>query len=332
VSSTVDAAPALDLDRWSGLVDRGWTRADAFADRAAEHAALRSAAAADLGTARILDGHRNALERLLRHRPQDVAPELRAEAADGTTPLGVWGADPRAGEGDPARLGEDGTTVSGVKTFCSGAGLVRRALVLVRRTPDGPPSTCVYVDPTDPRSTVVDERWFAGDALRSSLSHRVVFDRAPVLAVLGPPGTLAEEPWFAGDALRTTVTWAGALDAVVSGVDDALRTRSVSDAEAAQVARLHVARATVDRWLDHATALREDDHRAAPRAVLLARLAITEQIREALRLAAELTGSHALATATRVARARRDLDLLLLQHRLTPAAVRLGHALLEGSR
>ena len=48
--------------------------------------------------------------------------------------LGVWGADPAPGEGSPAHLerGRDGLVLRGVKTFCSGAGGVQRALVVAR--------------------------------------------------------------------------------------------------------------------------------------------------------------------------------------------------------
>lgn len=339
--STVLHGARTDVPGWSDVVAAGLTTGAAFADRAAEHAALRGVAARDLGLARVLDGHRNALERLLRHRPGDVAAEDRAAADGGLVPHGVWGADPRAGEPGPppAALDPGGTTVSGVKVFCSGAGLVERALVLVRPAPDGaasdadrPPAACVLVDVSDPDRAAVDRSWWGGDALRSSASHRVVLDRAPVLATLtGPPGAsaLLEEPWFSGDALRTAVTWAGALDAVVDGTTDALRARERSDAEAALLARAHAARASVDRWLEHATAVRDDAPLDARRTVLLARIEITERCREALRACAELTGSHPMAVGDATARARADLDLLLLQHRLTPAAARLGHDLID---
>lgn len=331
--AATDAPPTPNptVDRWRALVDDGVTRPSRYDTRADEHAVLRAVSADDLGLGRILDGHRNALERLLLHCRADVPAELRREAASGHVPLGVWGADPRPGEGEPACLSGDGATVSGVKTFCSGAGLVERAIVLVRAAPDAPPTHCAYVDLTDPETVGVDETWFTAAALRSSLSHRVVFDRAPVLALLGGPGTLLEEPWFSGDALRTAVTWAGALDAVVAGIDEALVTRAVSDAEASLLARLHAVRGSVDLWLEHATELRDRRPWEAPRAVLMARLEVSERIREGLRLAVELTGSHPIATASPAARAREDLDLLLLQHRLTPAAVRLGHDLLGRS-
>ena len=48
-------------------------------------------------------------------------------------------------------------------------------------------------------------------------SHRVVFEGAAVLAVLGEPGELVREPYFGRDAIRTAVTWAGIADSAVEG-------------------------------------------------------------------------------------------------------------------
>ncbi len=106
-------------------------RAAGFAE---EWALVRAVAAADASVARILDGHLNAVERLRVAAPAPLrAAELAAVAA-GERRLGVWGADPRAGEGPPARLvGDVGEErLVGVKVFCSGAGGLDRALVAAR--------------------------------------------------------------------------------------------------------------------------------------------------------------------------------------------------------
>ena len=89
--------------------------------------------------------------------------------------------------GSPATLvSHDGVeTLSGVKTFCSGAGGLDRALVLAR-DPDGGPPVAVWIDLTDPASVIVDEHWYRCAGLRASVSHRVVFRRVPVLARFGP--------------------------------------------------------------------------------------------------------------------------------------------------
>ena len=114
---------------------------------------------------------------------------------------GVWGADPLPGEGPPAELVETraGSVLRGVKTFCSGAGGLHRAIVLARPpgATGGPPQP-VWMDLTDGDRVEVDETWFTAHGLRASTSHRVVFHDAPVLALVGRSGALAHSPGSAG--------------------------------------------------------------------------------------------------------------------------------------
>ena len=211
-----DTAGRFPDDAFGALERAGLTTITAGATGASfsdELALLREVARADAGVARILDGHLNAVERLrvqapaaLRHR------ELTAIAA-GQLRAGVWGADPSPDEGTPARL--DGDTISGTKLFCSGAGGLDRALVLVADPAGAGPPSAAWVDLTVPGTVEVDRQWFRGAGMRSSASHRVTFHRAPVPAVLGPPGALSQQPWFARDAVRTAATWAGTADAAV---------------------------------------------------------------------------------------------------------------------
>ena len=94
---------------------------------AEEWRVLRAVAGSDGSVGRILDGHFNGVERVSLLAPEPLrSRELEAIAA-GKLLLGVWGADPIPGEGEPARLVQDegGAKLIGVKTFCS----VRRAWI-----------------------------------------------------------------------------------------------------------------------------------------------------------------------------------------------------------
>lgn len=317
--------PEAPLEQsWAGLAGRGWLIATAFETRAAELRAVRQVAAIGLGAGRVFDGHRNALERLLVHRPEDVEASLREQVSTGDLALGVWGADPLPGDDLPAALDGGGRTVTGVKTFCSGAGFLDLALVLVRRAPEGPPILPVLIDLRDPEKVTVDPVWFASPALRESHSHRVVFREAPVLAVLGEEGTLSAEPWISGDALRSTAVWAGGADAVLG------RLARNTPRDLAAEERLGRAAAIVggiDAWLPAALAAVEGAHAGGPApwpTVASLRLELTERIRELLRIAAEHEGSRGLVTDPVLIEARAGLDVLLLQHRLGPTAQRLG--------
>ena len=225
---------------------------------------LRSVAAADTGVARILDGHLNAVERLRVHAPSDLRDAELAAIASGGRRAGVWGADPVPGEGEPARVAGD--ALHGTKTFCSGAGGLERAIVLAR-TDGADAPVAAWVDLTAPETIAIDRLWFRGAGMRSSASHRVTFDRTPVLAVLGPPGALVAQPWFARDALRTAATWAGAADAAVGDALARLAARpATGDLEALAAGRLRTWQETIGLWL-RAAATELDTGRRRPRRV-----------------------------------------------------------------
>ena len=187
--------------------------------------------------------------------------------------------------------------------FCSGAGGVQRAIVLARGDRRSPTST----SPRDASST---EGWFAGAGMRASVSHRVVFDGAPVLAVLGAPGAIAQEPWFARDAVRTAATWAGAADAAA---DEAMRLLA-RPAEPTDLERLAAGRIRGRAGDDRAVARRAAGAEATPApcgARTVAYLGTSSRPRRARLLdeAARACGSHPFTTGGGLDRARRDLEL-----------------------
>ena len=277
---------------------------------------------------RILDGHFNAVERVSALAPEPLrSAELEAVAA-GELRLGVWGADPIPGEGEPARLSADGRTVFGVKTFCSGSTGLDRAIVLVRRSDGEPgPPLVAYVDLSE--GIEIDPGWFRGHGMRSSESHRVVFDGTPVLAVLGEPGELLREPYFSRDAIRTAATWAGIADLAVDSCLDVLAAkfanREPDDLVSLAAGRLLTARGTIDRWLEFAAARADaDPDESLSGFSTQLREAVASGCRGILDEAARAVGSLPFATAGPLDRARRDLELFLLQHRLEPALTRRG--------
>lgn len=350
------AAEAVDLDRaprfpreaFFELADAGALAATIGAVREgrsvrAEWDLLRRVAAADASVARVLDGHLNAVERLEVAAEPDLRERELAAVAAGERLLGVWGADPGPGEGDPARLAEAGAGLGlrGVKTFCSGAGGIDAAMVMVGND-EGEPPALVLLDCG--AEVEVDRGWYRAAGLSASESHRVVFHDAPVTAILGGPGELARDPWFSRDAMRTAATWAGMVDAAVDAALDELAERR-ADEPLAQLAagRIEAARGTVDAWLDAAAgvadaAIASSDQdrlhlplpdggkcRRSPRATGIAmRAEIDRAAKLVLGEAAAACGSHPFVTGGRLDRARRDLETFLLQHRLDPLVAKLG--------
>ena len=302
-----------------------------------ELALVRRAAAADGSVGRILDGHLNAVERLAVQAPPAVRDRELAAVRDHGLRAGVWGGDPVPGEGPPAAVvqGIDGEVLRGVKTFCSGAGGLHRALVLGRdhtREDPAPGPVLVWVDLTD-RRVEIDTGWYRSRGLAASASHRVVFHDAPVLARLGDNGAIAEQPWFGRDALRTAASWAGMADTAVAAAAAGLRERpGRGDLEGLAMGRILTAQRTIDVWL--AAAARAMDAAGAGGVDLAAvalhgRAGIADACRALLDEAARACGSRPFATAGALDRARRDLEVFLLQHRLDPLLARAGHAALS---
>ncbi len=320
---------------------------------------IRLLAAADASTARILDGHFNGVERLALLAEEPLLSEELARIGRGELLLGVWGADPAPGEGPPARVieGADGGLVlTGVKTFCSGAGGVQRALVLARDEREA--KRIAYVDAT--RGLRLDRDWYRASGLRASESHRVEFDEAPVLALLGGPEEIVREPWFSRDAVRTAATWAGIADSILATTLELVGERALADdLRLHAIGRMRVAQSSIDRWLAHAVGVLDEvdlvsaehacdgalvegasaengesagaerSHRVGERELAgECRLALSDAARLIAAEAARVCGSRALIGGSALDRARRDLDLFLLQHRLDPKLVELGAELL----
>lgn len=289
---------------------------------------LRSVSKADGSVGRILDGHFNGVERISLLAPEPLrSRELEAVAA-GKLLVGVWGADPIPGEGSPAHLvqSEGGPVIEGVKTFCSGATGVDRALVLVR-SPEKAPPLVAYIGLSE--GVEIDRSWYKASGMRSSESHRVVFHRTPVLAILGEPGELLREPYFSRDAIRTAVCWAGIADRAVESALDTLAAKSSGrepdDIVSLAAGRMLAAQRTMDRWIEHAAQMADTDPEASLAEFSIhLRESIAYSCRSILDEATRACGSHSLATAGDLDRAKRDLDLFLLQHRLEPALARAG--------
>ena len=343
-ASERDANPAFPEDPFERLAPTGALampvpdptvsqgRRASFAE---EWRMLRAVAGADGSVGRILDGHFNGVERVSLLAPEPLrSSELEAIAA-GKLLLGVWGADPIPGEGEPAQLVQEvgGARLFGVKTFCSGATGVDRALVLARGPTQGP-SLLAYVDVSE--GVRVDTEWYKASGMRASESHRVVFEGAPVLAVLGEPGEIVREPYFSRDAIRTAVTWAGISDTAVDAALDVLAAKAgdgePDDVVSLAAGRMVAARGTIDSWLSYAAARADEDPASLPGISTQLRESVARTCREILDEAARAVGSHPFAVSGPLDRARRDLELFLLQHRLEPALVRRGRQAISERR
>jgi alkylation response protein AidB-like acyl-CoA dehydrogenase len=333
-AEALDREPAFPVAAMAALGEAGALTATLGAIRAElsvapEWKLLRRVAAADASVGRLLDGHLNAVERLEAAGEPGLRETELAKIEGGSRLLGVWGADPAPGEGPPARIvaAGGGEVLRGVKTFCSGAGGIDAALVMVGDDDDGAAPRLVLVE-CDER-VEVDRGWYRGAGMRASESHRVVFREAPVVAILGEPGELGREPWFSRDAMRTAAGWAGMVDAAAeAALADLSARRAAEPLSQLAAGRIEAARGSVDAWLVLAAGAADEGRELKGLSVLM-RAEIDRAAKAILETAAAACGSHPFVTAGPLDRARRNLETFLLQHRLDPLLARLGAARLE---
>ncbi len=157
--------------------------------------ALTHIARHDIGLARLSEGHLDALSIL---DEAGVTPEPGAL-------YGIWAS---GGPADTTRLhGMDVPTLSGAKPFCSGAGLVDRALIWIS---DAHQLVEVDLAANADRLRWDDSDWRV-DALAGIQTWTGVFDAVPLRTVTGDGGRdwYFERPGFWMGALCPAACWAG---------------------------------------------------------------------------------------------------------------------------
>lgn len=279
---------------------------------------LRALGRANLSVGRLVEGHVNAL-RLIRLYGQPA----QQVAADVSVLHGVWGADADPPVQVAQRDGLD-AWLKGRKKFCSGLGLVGRAVVTAHGD-DGMPQM-LLVDVTDARRADPGSWQVTGMRATASGGYDLTGLRAEVL---GQPGDFLHEPHFEGGIWRYLALHTGGLEALAEGVRRVLGPRAAHPLHAARLVDLVIAANTARLWLESA-ALAAEAPRAGAEAVprvLLARQAIDAACQHAIAVAERAMGTAAFVEGATVDRVRRDLAFFLRQADLDGKMLRAAAAL-----
>jgi alkylation response protein AidB-like acyl-CoA dehydrogenase len=202
--------------------------------RRGEHDRLRSAGYDDLSWGRLFEGHVNALQLIGRLGDDAQRRRARADVESGLL-FGVWNTEPA----DGVRIvgaDEGGITLTGRKTFASGAGRVMRACITAA-WPDDSPQLAVV--PMDRVTVVVDPSFWKPYGMHDSDSFAVDFagvrlDRGDLL---GAPGDYARGPWLMAGASRFVAVQTGGLEQLAADFGAFIRRRDQHD-DALQLSRL----------------------------------------------------------------------------------------------
>ena len=117
--------------------------------------------------------------------------------------------------------------------------------------------------------------------------------------------------------------------AVDAALDELAQRPRRGPLEALAAGRILTAQRTIDLWIERGARAMDAPDDALAQIAVQARVGIADACRVLLDEAARACGSRPFARADALDRARRDLEVFLLQHRLDPLLARLGEAALE---
>jgi alkylation response protein AidB-like acyl-CoA dehydrogenase len=166
---------------------------------------LAEQASIDLSLGRLCEGHADALA---------ILAEAGKKPVDGAA-YGVWASRSKGARTTAERV-PGGWTLSGAKEFCSGTGIVDRAL-LVADTPEGGVIFDIAVD--SHVAAVVPDSW-PSVGMAGSRSETLEFG-GPIITdddVVGSPEFYPERPGFWFGAIGVAACWYGGAVGVVNDV------------------------------------------------------------------------------------------------------------------
>lgn len=274
--------------------------------------ALAELGADDLATARLAEGHLDAVAILL---------EAGVACPDGL--LGVWAADPPSGRVEATRRA-DGWVLDGTKQWCSGAGLLDHALVTAHAR-DGYRLFLVALDA--PGVAVVPGTWPAV-GMRDSDTFDVALDgvTVPSASAVGPAGWYLDRHGFWIGGIGVAACWYGGALGAERTLRAAVARRGEDPHGAAHLGAAHALCAAMWALLEAAAAAVDggeggDDlrHRAWQVRAAVERLAadVLDHVERGL-------GAAGLTRDPAMARRAADLPVYLRQHHAEADLARLG--------
>lgn len=281
---------------------------------AERHRCIFAAGREDLSLAKLAEAHWDAVA-ILQEAGQTPAAGAR---------YAVWASE-IPGRELRVTEGPDGHLLSGTKEFCSGAGLVDRALM----TAGEGGALLVQVDlRTHTHRIRSDGSGWAVEAFRMTQTSAMTFDRCPVSTVVGHDGWYVQRPGFWRGAVGPAAAWAGGAAGLL---DYTMASRREDPHTAAHRGAMHT-----NVWVTQSVleaAAREFDRANGGNPMiraLEARHAVEQACTDTLRRFARCMGPVPLARDAEMSRRYAELDLFLRQCHAERDLEALGRALRAG--
>ncbi|QCR18131.1 acyl-CoA dehydrogenase family protein [Agrococcus sp. SGAir0287] len=312
---------AADDDRIAGALRIAAGVADALphpgdGDTATLWASLASIAAIDLGVARTIEPHLDALA-ILRQAGVDAPAGAR------------WGVYAAEGAGHRLAAVRSGPqwALTGSKPWCSLAGRLDRALVTARVGHE----RALFAIPLDHGGVTVDraDAW-ASRGLHDVPSVPIRLERVPGTAV-GAPGWYLERPGFAWGGIGVAAIWLGGAAGIARTMLAQSRRREPDQLALAMLGRVDRQLAAGGALLGRAAAIADAHDAAEDPAVVALRLrgTIAAIVDDVVRCADHAMGPAPLALDVEHAQRVDDLRVYVRQHHAERDDAALGRAVLD---
>lgn len=284
---------------------------------------LKAVGRTDLSLGRIYEGHINALYLIHLFASPQQKEEWFSDAADGCL-FGVWNSGrPEAVEILPEA--QDGTFgLRGSKTFASGAGIVKRALVTGIMNNDGRKGwqMCI-VNMNELTDSAIDYNSWQPLGMQDSLSYTINFCgyEGNMFHLLGKSDDYYRQPHFGGGAIRFCAVQLGGAEALFNETMTYLKNlqRTNDPYQIARLADMTTALTSGDLWLNGAArnwdnwCFDKNQNNRLLAFINLMRAAIENICLRVIELSSKCIGARGLQQHYRMEKIVRDLQFYLRQ-------------------
>ncbi len=300
---------------------------------------LKQVGRASLPVGRVYEGHINALYLIHLFGTPEQKDDWFADAGINHKLFGVWNTQ-AAGGVRIHDLGNGRYRLEGAKTFCSGAGWIRRPLITGELISPARKGWQMCIIPTEKVQPIAaDGSFWKPLGMRSSASFRMDFTGIELeeADLLGRPDAYYQQPYFSGGAIRFAAVQLGGAEAVLAATHQFLRGlgRTDDSFQRARIAEITYLTETGNLWLYQA-GNKTDEWLTAPDHVskILAYANMTRTVIEdiclrSLQLAERSVGSRGLMRPDALERIHRDLTTYLRQPAPDAALTAIGEYVLN---
>ncbi|WP_316799576.1 acyl-CoA dehydrogenase family protein [Pedobacter frigidisoli] len=191
---------------------------------------LKDVGKANLSVGRIFEGHINTLYLIHLYASTQQQEKWYDGVKEKGDLFGIWNTQGK--DGIQVYSSSDSFTISGNKTFCSGASLVSKALITGNiETPERAGWQMLIVDMEKIGKENIDAESWKPLGMKASGSYQINFTGYTFQGsdFLGQPGIYLNQPHFSGGAIRFAAVQLGGAEAIMEGTIDYLKTLNRTD-------------------------------------------------------------------------------------------------------